>query len=82
MSRATLLHEADKYRASRSKACNVPRTGQGRAGFPAGRWPRRALSALVMRFDMAVDVTASELRVELLPAYEESEAYVRQVAAR
>jgi hypothetical protein len=35
-----------------------------------------------MRFDMAVDVTASELRVELLPAYEESEAYVRQVAAR
>jgi transcriptional regulator with XRE-family HTH domain len=36
----------------------------------------------VMRFDTAVDVTVSELRVELMfPADDESEAYFRQTAA-
>jgi hypothetical protein len=36
----------------------------------------------VMRFDTAVDVTASELRIELMfPADEESEAYFRQATA-
>jgi hypothetical protein len=36
-----------------------------------------------MRFDTAVDVTASELRVELMfPADEESEAYFGQATAR
>jgi hypothetical protein len=38
--------------------------------------------ATVMRFDAAVGVTASELRVEMMfPADEESDAFFRELAA-
>ena len=41
----------------------------------------RTISTM-MRFDTAVDVTVSELRVELMfPVDDESEAYFRQTAA-